>query len=71
MPFTWESKDNTNCPLCKKEMTMFVSLRIKAPAKYAHNLSKTNFRKKGIKITAVDWGNGYLSCRECYYREKI
>lgn len=59
-----------NCLKCKKEMKLYVSIRIRCPARYTNLISKKVIRKKECQIIAADWDNAVYICHECGYRDR-
>ena len=59
-----------NCPKCKKEMELYVSIKLRLPARYTNLISKSVIRKKECVITAADWSNAYHVCYECGYIDR-
>jgi hypothetical protein len=59
-----------NCPNCKKEMVMTVSIEIRLPSRYANLISKKVIRKKDCELVSADWSNAKATCYKCGIRER-
>ena len=62
-----EIPSHAKCPKCGHELTMMVQATIIAPARYSHELSKKNFRKKEVYLNGVSWETMDLLCNRCMY----
>lgn len=54
-----------NCPECNNEMEMFVSVRLKMPAKFAYHITKKAIRRKDCQLISADWDKSYVFCKKC------
>jgi len=59
-----------DCPKCGKELTMMLEACLSAPSSMYRKLSKINFRKKGVDISAIYWWSADYSCIYCNYQDR-
>jgi len=56
------------CPKCKGDVEMMVNVTLFIPAEMESLLSKTNLRKKEVKLYAADWDRAKYFCKDCRWQ---
>ena len=51
------------CPKCNSDVEIMVDVTMLIPAEMESQLSKTNLRKKEVKIYAANWGRANYFCK--------
>jgi len=58
------------CPKCNGDVEMMVDVTLLIPAELESRLTKTNWRRKDVKLYAANWDGASCFCRDdkCRWR---
>jgi hypothetical protein len=60
--FEKEEENNMRCPKCNGKVEMMVDVTMIIPAELESQLTKTNLRRKDVRIYAANWSKASYFC---------